>query len=162
MTNTNIKVERFNHTHAWRVAVGNTHYIGSYYTLVAIVHVFEHALDIVELLNANVGYSPTTTKQVTQLLREWYKIDFAASDRKYVMNESITHSDTYGDIITSELFKFEPTYHLYNPFYAAYNDMSGEIGDAINELYNCYEVKLTNEQIKRIYGYAHVDSCYMW
>lgn len=162
MTSTNIKVERFNHTHAWRVIVGNTHYIGSYYTLVAIVHVFDNALDIVELLNANVGHTPTTTKQVTQLLRDWYKIDFPCGNRRYVMKESVTHSDTYGDIITGEMFKFEPTYHLYNPFYAVYNDMSGEIGDAIEELYNCYEVKLTSEQIKRIYGYAHADSCFTW
>lgn len=162
MTNTNIKVERFNRTHAWRVIDGNTHYIGSYYTLVAIVHVFDNALDIVEILPANVGYSTTTSKNVTQLLREWYKIDLSTGDRKYVMKKSITHSDTYGDIITGEMFKFEPTYHLYNPFYAVYNDMSGEIGDAIEELYNCYEVKLTDEQIKRIYGYAHTDNYYTW
>lgn len=93
--------ERFNYSSAWRVRdhENGVDYLGSYKTVVAVVALGgEHPS--LTLFTASTGYRPTTSKQVTQMLYQWYGINLDSSARRAIEKQSTVNGEYTGEVFT--------------------------------------------------------------
>lgn len=93
--------EQFNYSRAWRVRdhENAVDYLGSYKTVVAAV-ALGGELPSVTLFIASTGYTPTTSKQVTQMLYQWYGINLGSSVRRAIEKQSTVNGDYTGEVFT--------------------------------------------------------------
>ena len=91
------KLHKFKAMNAWFTDADSNgwEYLGSYDTLVARVNCHDH---IVELFPLNVGYSCTTSKQVTAMLWELFDINLPSADRRIVERDTIKHGFDTGEL----------------------------------------------------------------
>lgn len=93
--------QQFNYSRAWRVRDKENcvDYLGSYKTIVAAVALnSEHPR--VTLFTASTGYKPTTSKQVTQMLYQWYGINLDSTTRREIEKQSTVDGDYTGEVFT--------------------------------------------------------------
>ncbi len=126
--------ERFNKTYAWRVrdTEKSIDWLGSYNTLVGCVMQRDNGFVI--LYPKNVGYSPTTSKNVTQMLRQWYKYDMPAGFRREVCK---TNEPT-GEVFETTGYQSTTGDWLYRVCKVQYDTTFGELAMAYEELKSVY------------------------
>lgn len=132
--------EQFNSSRAWRVRdhEDGIDYLGSYKTMVA--KVYNHGERIcVELFPASTGYKPTTSKQVTQMLYQWYGINLDARSRAGIERESSPDGEYSG-----EVFAWYPSFFgrsgkdcdiLFSYDMGVHNNASMELFSIDNKMY---------------------------
>ena len=98
--------EQFNYSRAWRVRDHETatDYLGSYRTIVARVRLGGDK-PLVEFFTAATGYKPTTSKQVTQMLYQWYGIHLDSRARTSIEREATVNGE-----YTGEIFAWYPSF----------------------------------------------------